>query len=167
MINQSTVEQSILKWMEEFVEQPHPSLGNWPPCPYARQARLSNNIAIRPGTDPYHDGRALALTYEWDKEVVVFWYDHALTPVQEFIAKVQHLNKEILPMNVVALEDHPDAEEYVAGIKMNFGTCALMIVQKLDKLNQAADQLKSKGYYDTWSKDSLDEVVTWRYHEVR
>lgn len=167
MIDQSTVEQAILKWMEEFVEQPHPSLGNWPPCPYARQARLSNNILIKAGTDPYHDGQALALTYDWTKEVVVFWYDHHKNPVEEFIAKVQKLNKEIMPMNVVALEDHPAAEEYVAGVKMNFGTCALLVVQKLDKLNAAADQLRAKGYYDHWSEESLDEVVTWRYHAVR
>jgi hypothetical protein len=157
------VADNLLAWMQEFVEVPHPSLGNWAPCPYARQARLSNNILIRAGTDPYHDGRALALTYDWAKEVVVFWYDHALTPADEFVAKVQQLNKEILPLNVVALEDHPAAEEHVAGVKMNFGFCALLIVQKLDKLNSAADLLKSKGYYDKWSTESLDEVVTWRY----
>jgi hypothetical protein len=47
MLDQSTVESSLLKWMEEFVEKPHPSLGGWPPCPFARQARLSKNIDIR------------------------------------------------------------------------------------------------------------------------
>jgi hypothetical protein len=161
------ISQQLLKWMEEFIEHPHPSLGNWPPCPYARQARLSNNIVIRPGTDPYHDGRDLALTYNWDKEVVVFWYNHILNPVEEFVLKVQKLNKEIMPMNVVALEDHPAAEEYVAGIKMNFGKCALLVVQQLSKLNNAANQLRSKGYYNQWSVESLNEVVTWRYHEVR
>ena len=73
MLDQSIVESSLLKWMEEFVEVPHPSLGGWPPCPFARQARLSNNIDIRQGTDPYADCMEL-LYYDWDKEVVVFWY---------------------------------------------------------------------------------------------
>jgi len=46
---------------------------------------------------------------------------------------------------------------------MNFGKCGLMILQRLSKLNTAADQLREKGYYDTWSKKNLDEVVNWRY----
>jgi hypothetical protein len=41
MPTQVQVEHDLLKWMEEFVEVPHPSLGGWPPCPFARQARLS------------------------------------------------------------------------------------------------------------------------------
>ena len=38
-----------------------------------------------------------------------------------------------------------------------------MVLQRLSKLNAAADQLREKGYYDTWSKESLDDVVNWRY----
>ena len=163
-MKQEEISQKLLSWLEEFVEQPHPSLGNWPPCPYARQARLSNNIIIRQGNDPYYDGLELAKIYNWDKEVVVFWYDHALHPVTDFIADVQNLNKEIMPLDVVALEDHPDAKEFVAGVSMNFGVCALLIIQKLSALNNASDQLRNKGYYDTWSSESLDEVVSWRHH---
>ena len=37
---------SIVKWMETFVEVPHPSFGNMPPCPYARQFRLQNKVKI-------------------------------------------------------------------------------------------------------------------------
>ena len=166
-MQQEEISQKLLSWLEEFVEQPHPSLGNWSPCPYARQARLSNNIVIKQGTDPYQDGIDLSIAYDWSKEVVIFWYDHTQHTAEDFISSVQKLNREVMPLNIVALEDHPDAEEYVAGIKMNFGICALLVVQKLDKLNLAADQLRNKGYYDTWSKENLDEVVTWRYHEIR
>jgi hypothetical protein len=63
----------------------------------------------------------------------------------------------------VVLEDHPDSEEFINGVKMNFGECGLMILQRLSKLNKAADQLKDKGYYRTWSKENLDQVVHWRY----
>jgi hypothetical protein len=30
-------------WIENFVEVPHPALGGWPPCPYARKARLDRD----------------------------------------------------------------------------------------------------------------------------
>ena len=66
-------------------------------------------------------------------------------------------------INYVILEDHPDAIEYINGVTMNFGHCGLLLVSKLDMLNTASNQLKSKGYYDHWSQENLDEVVTWRF----
>lgn len=160
MINQSTVESALLKWMQDFVEVPHPSLGNWPPCPYARQARLSNNIDIRQGNNPYSDCLSL-LYYDWSKEVVVFWYD-TINP-SLFVDDVNRANSVLLPKDIVALEDHPATEEIIAGVKMNFGFCPIIVLQKNSKLNQAADQLREKGYYHSWSESDLDKIVSWRY----
>jgi hypothetical protein len=64
--------------------------------------------------------------------------------------------------NYVILEDHPHSPEYVNGVHMNFGKCGLLIIQKLDKLNNATDQLREKGYYTHWSQKDLDSVVSWR-----
>jgi hypothetical protein len=160
MLDQSTVESALLKWMEEFVEKPHPSLGGWPPCPFARQARLSRNIDIRQGQDPYDDCVNL-LDYDWSKEVVIFWYDD-MDP-ELFIDLVNRSNSVLLERDIVALEDHPEIEELIAGVKMNFGLCPIIVLQKNSKLNQSADQLKEKGYYHTWSQSDLDKIVTWRY----
>lgn len=160
MLSQSIVESTLLTWMQEFVESPHPSLGGWPPCPYARQARLSNNIDIRQGSDPYADCMSL-LYYDWSKEVVIFWYDDIEPDV--FVEDVVRANGVLLSKDIVALEDHPAAEEVVAGVKMNFGLCPIIVLQKNSKLNEAADQLRAKGYYNTWSQDDLDKIVSWRY----
>lgn len=154
------VTAKLLQWMQEFVEVPNPSLGNWSPCPYARQARMSNNILIKQGTTPYAD--CVSLTdYDWSKEVVVFWYEQY--DPNMFIAEVNQANQELMPNNIVVLEDHPDTEEIVSKIKMNFGFCPIIVAQQLDKLNAAADQLRSKGYYNSWSKQDLDNIVNWRY----
>ena len=67
-----------------------------------------------------------------------------------------------MPINYVILEDHPLSPEYINGVNMNFGSCGLLLMQKLDKLNSASDQLRDKGYYKHWSKEDLDSVVTWR-----
>jgi hypothetical protein len=159
MLTQESVENQLLKWMKEFVEVPHPSLGGWPPCPFARQARLSRNIDIRSGTTPYEDCISL-IDYDWSKEVVIFWYDH-IDP-KSFINGVNRANSLLLEKDIVALEDHPDTEEIIAGINMNFGVCPIIVLQKNSKLNQAADQLKEKGYYHTWSQEDLDKIVSWR-----
>lgn len=162
MLTQALVESALLKWMEEFVEKPHPGLGGWPPCPYARQARLSNNIDIRPGINPLTD--CLQSEYDvWDKEVIVYWYDHTKFPADVFLADVEQANRKLLKKDIVSLEDHPDTEETINGVKMNFGYCAIIVIQKNSKLNTAADQLRDKGYYHNWSQDDLDKIVTWRY----
>ena len=159
MLDQSTVELALFKWLEEFVEVPHPSLGGWPPCPFARQARLTKNIDIRAGQDPYADCLSL-LYYDWSKEVVIFWYDD-IDP-QMFVDDVVRANNTLLSKDIVALEDHPDVEEIIATVKMNFGLCPIIVLQKNSKLNLSADQLREKGYYHTWSQQDIDKIVTWR-----
>ena len=159
MLDQSTVELALFKWLEEFVEVPHPSLGGWPPCPFARQARLTKNIDIRAGQDPYADCLSL-LYYDWSKEVVIFWYD-TVDP-QMFVDDVVRSNDTLLSKDIVALEDHPDVEEIIATVKMNFGLCPIIVLQNNSKLNSSADQLKEKGYYHTWSQQDIDKIVTWR-----
>jgi len=160
MLTQDQVEHNLLKWMEEFVEVPHPSLGGWPPCPFARQARLSHNIDIRQGQHPYNDCVSL-LDYDWSKEVMIFWYDNI--DAELFVDAVVRANNTLLAKDIVALEDHPAIEEIIAGVKMNFGLCPIIVLQKNSKLNIAADQLKEKDYYHTWSQSDLDKIVTWRY----
>jgi hypothetical protein len=91
---------------------------------------------------------------------VVFWYDHIASDL--FIDSVNRANNTLLAKDIVALEDHPDIEEIIAGVKMNFGLCPIIVLQKNSKLNQAADQLKDKGYYHTWTQVDVDKIVTWR-----
>jgi hypothetical protein len=158
------IEKKLTEWMVDFVEQPHPGLGQWAPCPYARQARINNKIKI-----VHSDHRRLIATIEQElpeleqKEVVVVCFDHTKISALELEKLIKVYNTQVLlARNYVILEDHPDAEELVNGVHMNFGHCGLLVIQKLDKLTTASEQLKSKGYYDTWNPSELDQVVTWR-----
>ena len=56
---------SITQWMETFVEVPHPSFGNLPPCPYARQFRIQNKIQIIEPVDAVWDC-AFRTASHWD-----------------------------------------------------------------------------------------------------
>ena len=163
-MDEQYVRLKLNQWLNDFVEKPNPLLNNWPPCPYARQARLSNKISIKfCEVAEFMDVIRESMYALEEKDVVVICFNHnQIDPVslQEFVAGT---NKTLMPINYVILEDHPDSPEFVNGVKMNFGHCGLLILQKLDKLNTAADHLNEKGYYDTWSKENLDEVVTWRY----
>lgn len=158
------IEQRLTDWIVNFVEQPHPGLGDWPPCPYARQARVTNRIKI-----VHSDHNRLTATIEKylpeleHREVVVVCFDHTKISAADVEQLIKEYNQQVLlDRNYVILEDHPDAVEMINDVCMNFGHCGLLVIQKLDKLISASEQLKSKGYYNTWSQAELDQVVTWR-----
>lgn len=159
-MDQLQIREELGRWLTEFVEKSNPLLNNWPPCPYARQARLANKIHV-----VFDSPLEIAhyVTFLDDYDVVVLCFDHTEFSASQVELFAQHINSILIHKDYVVLEDHPDSEEFINGVKMNFGKCGLMILQRLSKLNTAADQLREKGYYDTWSKENLDEVVNWRY----
>lgn len=165
-MNHNDIVTKLIKWMTSFVEVPNSKLGNWPPCPYARQARVNNKMEI---VYSPHDIIPSIVEQnlhklETDKDVIIVYFDHKMIQPDALAELVQSYNQNFLMgRNYVALEDHPDSIEYVNGVCMNFGECGLLIVSKLDKLNDASYNLREKGYYETWSYEELDSVVTWRH----
>jgi len=146
--------QDIMRWITGFVERPHPALNGWPPCPHALKARTENLLDIRPGvTDPYTDLRSVELGRF---EVIAFVYDPAEFTAWEFEEQIRAVNAAFLvPRNLVALADHPDALEIVNGVSMNQGHWAIVFVQSLTKLNSHARTLADRGFYHDWPKDYL------------
>lgn len=154
------IQQELNTWLINFVEQPNPLLNNWPPCPYARQARLSNQILTVFDSPLNYE---IYLPYIGEYEVVIICFDHNKFSASQIELYVKHNNSVLMWQDYVILEDHPDSEEIVNGVKMNFGLCGLLILQRLSNLNQASKQLQDKRYYDTWSEENLNDVVNWRY----
>lgn len=165
-MNQANIKQQLLSWMKDFVEQPNPLLGNWAPCPYARQARINNQIKID-FVEAQNLCKETHSNLHWldTFDVLVLCFDHTKISASLTQDHVKTMNSTLILDNVVILEDHPDAKEYVSGIDMNFGPCGLLVIQKLDKLNTASDQLRAKGYYNHWNQEAIDEVVTWRFNK--
>jgi hypothetical protein len=163
-MNQQQIQSQLQQWMTDFVEANNAQLGNWPPCPYAKAARLGNMIDVRfASVSELMDAVRDSIQTLAHKDVSVVCFDHNdISPehLQEF---VQGMNQTLMPEDFVILEDHPDAPEYVNGVKMNFGPCGLLVIQRLSKLNNAADKLRAQGYYDSWDSKAVSEVVTWRY----
>jgi len=159
----SQVKDQLSIWLQDFVEKPHPALGNWAPCPFARSARINNQIEIifSNAKDLYTDAIDNLPLLD-HKEVVIICFDHNMIDPVTLQETVGYINQRLMPVNYVALEDHPGAPEYINGVQMNFGICGLLLVQKLDKLNTASTQLKEKGYYTHWNQKAMNDVVNWR-----
>jgi hypothetical protein len=153
------VKQDILHWSENFLEVPHPALGNWSPCPYARRARLNHQVDIRLGTEPSHDLKALAAQGLGSAQVVIFAYDPAAHPREQFASKLSVANRDfLLSADLIVLEDHPADPEIVNGVSMNQGTYALAMCQSISDLNIKARQMAQKGFYHTWPEDYLQQL---------
>lgn len=151
----------IMTWIAGFVEQPHPKLNNWSPCPFARRARLDNKIHIIRGRDPFGD----LMNYIWtDKyDVVVFVYDPKKFAADEFERQIHSVNKGFLARRgIIALSDHPNSPEVVNGVQFNQGTYALVFLQELKQLNEQAVGLAERGYYQGWPEDYLQSLFAHR-----
>jgi hypothetical protein len=151
-----TVTQDIESWIVNFVEVPHPALGGWPPCPYARAARMKKSYDIRMGVDPYFDLKNQARWGMGNREVIIYVYDPAAWPYELFSNSLKNANKEhLLAADIIALEDHPTDVEMVNGVCMNQGTYALALVQSLSDLNIKAQTMANKGFYHNWPEEYL------------
>lgn len=157
------VTQNILKWIENFVEKPHPALGGWPPCPYARSARLKGTVGIHLGLDPYFDLKNLARKGLGNKEVVVYAYDPAEWHFEQFHSLLEQANTDfLLSKDLIVLEDHPGDPEVVNGVCLNQGQYALAMCQSLSDLNTKAKQIASKGFYHSWPDEYLTVLFQHR-----
>jgi hypothetical protein len=163
MLDLETVKQAIEKWIVDFVEVKNPALGNWPPCPYARKARLEQDYTIRVGVNPYYDLLNVAKDGLGGKSVLVLAYDPIEFSYSQFSSDLKAANEETLLRNdILALEDHPDDQEIVNGVCMNQGTYALALVQSLSDLNVKAKIMAAKGFYDSWPEDYLTALFQHR-----
>jgi hypothetical protein len=157
------IKSKLYAWLETFVEVPNDRLNGWSPCPYARQARLENKIKIveAEASNIFYNIFCHLDSLNEVYDVIVYCFDASIDPKYLSMC-TEELNRYRHHSGYVFLEDHPSVEEYVNGVKMNFGECALILAQKLDKLNNASEKLKQKGYYDVWSEENLNDVVNWR-----
>jgi len=162
MLDLEQVQRDIELWIENFVEVPHPALGGWAPCPYARKARLDQDFEVRMGVNPYFDLKVVSQT-GIAKSVVIFVYESTAYTPEQFHTQLEAANKEfLLGKDLLVLEDHPEVPELVNGVSMNQGTYALALVQSLSDLNRRARAMARQGFYDTWPEDYLQELFNHR-----
>jgi len=155
-MDSETVKHDIEQWIVNFVEVPHPALGGWAPCPYARSARMKKSYEVYIGVDPYFDLKNRARWGMGDREVIIYAYDPVEWPYELFSDSLKNANREHLLRNdILALEDHPSDVEMVNGVCMNQGKYALALVQSLSDLNNKAKTMAEKGFYHNWPEEYL------------
>jgi hypothetical protein len=161
-MNADQARQEVLNWITGFVEKPNPLLMGWAPCPYARAARVRGEVDIRIGTVPAEDLMTFVDQGMGTYQVVALIYDVQTWDLDQFRASWRSQIDLLQPQDLYVLEDHPAEPEVVQGVTMNQGTYALLFVQLRSKLEQAAQQLSSQGYYHGWPQDYLEGLFDGR-----
>jgi len=162
-MNLNEARQSIINWLQNFIEVPHPALNGFPPCPYAKQARIKNQVDFRLGGDPYVDLLTLSNEGMDDWEVIIYIYDPAIWGAEEFNNHIDAANNgPMKKKGLISLSDHPDYREEQNGVCFNQGTYALSICALTKNLDEASAQLYKKGYYSGWDPEYLDDLFTNR-----
>jgi len=163
-MNSERFKEDIKAWVFDWVSQHNEKLGHIP-CPFAKQAVLQDKIEyVWCDTLANFNITLIGLVEQGlPKDVVAIGMDPDEISPQDLSLTVKHANDRwLMPIGLVALEDHPYDPEVIVGEKMNQGTWALVLVQETEKLNAASRILAKQGYYDRWTQEQLDDVVTWR-----
>lgn len=153
-IDKNRFKLDIEDWLKNFVEVPNSSLNGWSPCPYAKEARVSNVIQYHYVKPDEYLVKVLESvnTFDASCKVVLIGTDPAgvkPSSIRDFKDEYKDI---LLDKDLWVLFDHPCVEENVNGVSFNNGKYVLALIQSLSKLNNAAKKLRKDGYYDSWDK---------------
>ena len=160
-----TPTQTIRKWISDFVTKPNPVFGDLPPCPYAQKAIIDGKVQFVElnATADWTTIYQLIWNTDFDeKDVLCVIVDPRQFTAQETVSMAGALNERFMPRDVVVLEDHPDIDEQVKGVRLNNGHYTLFLAQRLSKLNKFSRMLEAGPYYRNWSKSYLESVKGFR-----
>lgn len=161
------LKNDIKDWVLNWVSVHNEQLGTIP-CPFAKQAVIADKIDYSTVQD-LQGAESMCKLFAMGglgSEMLIIGMDRTVVTPKELVTFVKDLNERVLmPKGFVALEDHPDDEEIINGVKMNQGKWVLILIQSLDKINQASLQLQKQGYYNNWSVEAYDDVVSWRFKD--
>ena len=160
-----TPTQTIKKWISNFVTKPNPVFGDLPPCPYAQKAIIDGKVEFVElnATADWTTIYQLIWNTDFDhKDVLCVIVDPRQFTAQETVSMAEVLNERFMPRDIVVLEDHPDIDERVKGVKLNNGHYTLFLAQRLSKLNKFSRMLESGPYYRNWSRSYLESVKGFR-----
>ena len=152
------VVEELKRWSSSVLEKTNENYNGLPACPFARRAWAEDKVGFLFKETDEWDSLYLAIE-DWDdsKEVVIL-VDHCYPELDDMYAFLDDMNKDIAD-GVFATKDmflmgfHPDAEDNdLLDDKIEMTDeepYAMIFLQRLSKLQEASDQLREKGYYNT------------------
>jgi len=165
--------EEIRAWSAYALEKKNPYFANLPPCPYAKKAWQDDRVAI---VFKYGGSQAVysclgGFSDAWDLIIIVdqFYnrsserFHFELEALNEQISQGVFINKDLWVMGF-----HPDddANDFIddGTFEPHVNTpYAMIFIQKLSKVQEAAYTLRDLGYYDKYKEDyDVDTIFNQR-----
>ncbi len=158
------IQQEIRDWSAHALEEPSDYFAGLPPCPYAKRAWADNKVtisfkydghmqdiysAISKFCDDYDLHIIVDLAFEEDPEE----FQDYLYQLNEAISDGIFIDKDIWLMGFHpndAPNDLIDNQTFTPLVETEY---AMIFVQRLSKVQVAADKLKAKGYYEKYLEE--------------
>ena len=161
------IKQDITTWLVEYIEQNHKFYDyKFPPCPYARSARLKGLIDIQ----PYESGgmrqfiRAqtdrLINNNTHNVCIMVFpyyakWFFHLRYVIENLNKKI--INKDFYAQYGTALTTQSQYPGFMSG-----GPYFIVIINRLSDVISGHNALLKTNYYTPWASHHYNDVVVRR-----
>ena len=161
---EAEIVKEIRLWSLDILEKPNPYFNNLPPCPYARNAWADDKVAILFIHEENYQTLYSCVSQWDDKQDIAIIADLGNTKNSEdFHEYLDGLNYRIsegmfIDKDIWLMGFHPDDApsdfvQEVAFAPLVETPYAMIFVQRLSKLQQAADKLAKKSYYDTYDAE--------------
>jgi hypothetical protein len=151
------------QYIIDFVEQPHPKLGNLPVCPFARKARLENRIQFEVLELTREGILALVPSFKAKPELHMMICIHPRKDglsSAEVYRLVEVLNQALPAMNLSALGGHPEDPFNIDGLYTRREPYPNIQLLRLDVGERAHQSIKNSGYYDRWTESNLRDTMS-------
>ena len=155
----------ITQWFEH-IQIPRSQLGTMPICPYARAAIANSQYTIAQCTIDTIGSQIQQCDLSTNLVHILYLPTYEQYTTQQLSELTLKLNQQYRKDDKVVLENEPRQTFELQGIRTTFPHCFLWIVQSLSDLTQKSDMLKNTDYYSYWTKEQIDEVVTWRTQDI-
>jgi len=135
-----------------------------PICPYARQAYISKTYDIKEIQYSEVINHIESANLSKFEVIVLCVTDYLDYTIDQLVERTSELNKLYNNKDIVILDNDPRSPLILNGVKTTYDHCYLWILQPLADLNEKSKQLMKTQYYNHWTQEQLDDVVTWRFN---
>lgn len=162
--------QEIMAWSDHTLQKPNPYYAGLPPCPFAQKAwedekvillfKYDTNMQVLYSTiSQWEETFDLAIIVDmaFQKDPDVF-HDY-LEMLNDAISDGVFIDRDIWLMGFHPHDDPNDFIDDSSFMQMVEDEYAMIFVQRLSKVQESADKLAKKGYYDNYLEEYNAEEI--------
>ena len=161
---EKSIMDEITQWSDKVLSVPNPHFNGLPACPYAKQAWLDSKVAVIFKYEKnyqslyntlaqFDDNFDIAILVDLSQHMEADVFHEYLDDLNTVISNGMFIDRDLWVMGFHPDDDESEFVEDVSFEPLVDVEYAMIFVQRLSNLQEAADKLDKKGYYDTYGDE--------------